>query len=175
VDKAPAQVWATPLDEGSYLCSESTMYRILRETGGVRERPATHPPRTRLELAADAPGQVWSRDVTKLNGPIKGIYYDLYVIIDIYSRYVPGWLVALTETGDLARALIEATITAAGAAPRVVHADRGTWMTSEPVALRHRRTHPGPACRRPGRRARSPVDFAVAARVISEVLANASA
>jgi putative transposase len=137
VDKSPAQVWATLLDEGSYLCSESTMYRLLREAGGVRERrrQATHPPRTRPELVATAPGQVWSWDITKLHGPVPGVYYDLYVIIDIYSRYVPGWLVAPTETGDLAKAFIEATITAAGAAPRVVHADRGTSMTSKPVAL----------------------------------------
>lgn len=137
VDKSPAQVWATLLDEGTYLCSESTMYRILREHGPVRERrrQATHPPRTRPELIADGPGQVWSWDITKLHGPVKGVYYDLYVIIDIYSRYVPGWLVAPTETGDLAKDFITDTITAAGAPPRVVHADRGTSMTSKPVAL----------------------------------------
>jgi putative transposase len=137
VDKSVAQVWATLLDEGSYLCGESTMYRILREAGGARERrrQATHPARTRPELIATGPGQVWSWDITKLHGPVKGAYYDLYVIIDIYSRYVPGWLVAPTETGELAKAFIEATIAAAGAAPRVVHADRGTSMTSKPVAL----------------------------------------
>jgi putative transposase len=137
VDKSVAQVWATLLDEGSYLCSESTMYRILREAGGVRERrrQATHPPRTRPELVATGPGQVWSWDITKLHGPVKGIYYDLYVIIDIYSRYVPGFLVAPTETGELAKEFIEQTIAATGAAPRVVHADRGTSMTSKPVAL----------------------------------------
>jgi putative transposase len=137
VDKSVAQVWATLLDEGSYLCSESTMYRILREAGGARERrrQATHPARTRPELIATGPGQVWSWDITKLHGPVKGVYYDLYVILDIYSRYVPGWLVAPTETGELAKAFIEATIAAAGAAPRVVHADRGTSMTSKPVAL----------------------------------------
>jgi putative transposase len=112
VDKSVAQVWATLLDEGSYLCSESTMYRILREAGGTRERrrQATHPPRTRPELVATGPGQVWSWDITKLHGPIPGVYYDLYVIIDIYSRYVPGFLVAPTETGELAKAFIEATI-----------------------------------------------------------------
>ena len=137
VDKSVAQVWATLLDEGSYLCSESTMYRILREAGGNRERrrQASHPPRTRPELVATGPGQVWSWDITKLHGPVKGVYYDLYVIIDIYSRYVPGWLVAPTETGELAKTFIAATISAAGAAPRVVHADRGTSMTSKPVAL----------------------------------------
>jgi putative transposase len=137
VDKSPAQVWATLLDEGTYLCSESTMYRILREAGAVRDRrrQATHPPRTRPELVADGPGQVWSWDITKLHGPVKGVYYDLYVIIDIYSRYVPGWLVAPTETGDLAKDFITGTINTAGAPPRVVHADRGTSMTSKPVAL----------------------------------------
>ena len=137
VDKSVAQVWATLLDEGSYLCSESTMYRILREAGGIRERrrQATHPARTRPELVATGPGQVWSWDITKLHGPVPGVYYDLYVIIDIYSRYVSGWLVAPTETGELAKAFIEATIAAAGAPPRVGHADRGTSMTSKPVAL----------------------------------------
>ena len=137
VDKSVAQVWATLLDEGSYLCSESTMYRILREAGGNRERrrQASHPPRTRPELVATGPGQVWSWDITKLHGPVKGVYYDLYVIIDIYSRYVPGFLVAPAETGELAKAFIEATIAAASAPPRVVHADRGTSMTSKPVAL----------------------------------------
>jgi putative transposase len=137
VDKSVAQVWATLLDEGSYLCSESTMYRILREAGGNRDRrrQASHPARTRPELVATGPGQVWSWDITKLHGPVKGVYYDLYVIIDIYSRYVPGFLVAPTETGELAKAFIEATIAAAGAAPRIVHADRGTSMTSKPVAL----------------------------------------
>lgn len=84
---------------------------------------------------ATGPGQVWSWDITKLHGPIPGVYYDLYVVIDIYSRYVPGFLVAPTETGELAKAFIETTIAAAGAAPRVVHADRGTSMTSKPVAL----------------------------------------
>jgi putative transposase len=137
VDKSVAQVWATLLDEGSYLCSESTMYRILRQAGGVRERrrQATHPPRTRPELVATGAGQVWSWDITKLHGPTPGVYYDLYVILDIYSRYVPGFLVAPTETGELAKAFIETTIAAAGVAPRVVHADRGTSMTSKPVAL----------------------------------------
>ncbi len=136
-DKSVAQVWATMLDEGSYLCSQSTMYRILREAGGVRERrrQATHPPRKRPELVATAPGQVWSWDITKLHGPAPGVYYDLYVIIDIYSRYVPGFLVAASETGELAKAFIADTIAAQGAPPRVVHADRGTSMTSKPVAL----------------------------------------
>jgi transposase-like protein len=92
VDMAPAAVYATLLDEGRYLCSESTMYRILREHGEVRERrrQAVHPPRVRPELVATAPNHCWSWDITKLRGPAKWTYYHLYVIIDIYSRYVPG-------------------------------------------------------------------------------------
>jgi putative transposase len=137
VDKSPAQAWAILLDEGTYLCSQSTMYRLLRVAGEVRERraQATHPPRTRPELVATGPGQVWSWDITKLHGPVKGVYYDLYVILDIFSRYAPGWLVAPTETGELAKEFIDNTIATAGVVPRVVHADRGTSMTSKPVAL----------------------------------------
>jgi putative transposase len=135
VDKAPAQVWATLLDGGSYLCSESTMYRILREHGEVRERrrQATHPAMTRPELVATAPGQVLSWDITKLKGPDRGVYYQLYVMIDIFSRYVVGWTVAATETAQLAEAFI-ADVIAAHGAPQAVHADRGTSMTSKPVA-----------------------------------------
>ena len=93
VDKAPAQVWATLLDEGTYLCSIRTMYRILEEHGEVRERrnQRRHPNYTKPELLAEAPNQVWSWDITKLRGPVKWTYYYLYVILDIFSRYV-GWL-----------------------------------------------------------------------------------
>ena len=92
-DKSVAQVWATLLDEGTYLCSMSTMHRILREhdMAGERRRQASHPPRTRPELVATAPGQVWSWDITKLKGPERGVYYDLYVVLDIFSRFVVGW------------------------------------------------------------------------------------
>lgn len=88
VDEAPATVWAKELDAGRYHCSISTMYRVLAEHGEVRERrrQATHPPRTKPELAATAPNQVWSWDITKLAGPARGIYYHAYVLIDIYSR-----------------------------------------------------------------------------------------
>jgi putative transposase len=137
VDKAPAQVWATLLDEGRYLCSESTMYRLLRAHGEVRERrrQAAHPPRVRPELVAHAPNEVWTWDITKLHGPHRGMYYDLYVMLDIYSRYVVGWQVAARESGELAEEFIADAIARIGAAPKAVHADRGTSMTSKPVAV----------------------------------------
>jgi putative transposase len=135
VDKAPAQVWAPLLDDGIYLCSESTMYRILRETGESRERrrQATHPSKVKPELVAHAPGEVYSWDITKLRGPLRGIWYDLYVMLDIFSRYVVGWMVAETETAELATEFIDDVIRVYGK-PRVVHADRGTSMTSKSVA-----------------------------------------
>lgn len=135
VDKAPAQVWATLLDEGTYLCSESTMYRILREHGEVRERraQATHPAKVKPELVAHAPREVYSWDITKLKGPARGVSYDLYVMLDIFSRYVVGWTVAPTESAELAKEFI-ADVIATHGAPNAVHADRGTSMTSKPVA-----------------------------------------
>ena len=135
VDKAPAQVWATLLDEGQYLCSESTMYRILRQHGEVRERraQATHPAKVKPELVATAPGQIYSWDITKLQGPGRGEYYHLYVMLDIFSRYVVGWTAAAAESADLAKAFI-ADITAIHGVPQAIHADRGTSMTSKPVA-----------------------------------------
>jgi putative transposase len=139
VDLAPAQVWALLLDAGTYIASISTMYRVLRAHDEVRERrrQATHPPRVRPELVATGPNQVWSWDISKLKGPSKGVYYDLYVIIDIFSRYVVGWMVAPTETAELAKAFIAATIAAHGVTTEVltIHADRGTSMTSKPVAV----------------------------------------
>jgi putative transposase len=139
VDLAPAQVWAMLLDAGIYLASISTMYRVLRSQDEVRERrrQATHPARVRPELVARGPNQVWSWDISKLKGPSKGVYYDLYVIIDIFSRYVVGWMVAPTETAELAKAFIADTIAAHGVTRVVlsIHADRGTSMTSKPVAV----------------------------------------
>jgi putative transposase len=139
VDLAPAQVWAMLLDAGIYLASISTMYRVLRSQDEVRERrrQATHPARVRPELVARGPNQVWSWDISKLKGPSKGVYYDLYVIIDIFSRYVVGWMVAPTETAELAKAFIADTIAAHGVTRDVltIHADRGTSMTSKPVAV----------------------------------------
>ena len=139
VDEAPATVYAKLLDEGSYLCSISTMYRLLRQRGetGDRRRHATHPARIRPELLATRPNQVWSWDITKLAGPAKWTWYYLYTILDIYSRYVVGWMVAAGEAATLAERLLADTITIQQvlAGQLTVHADRGTSMTSKPVAL----------------------------------------
>jgi putative transposase len=137
-DLAPAQVWARLLDDGVYLCSISTMYRLLATAGENRERrrQRTHPARKRPELIARQPNQVWSWDITKLQGPERGTYYELFVIIDIFSRYVVGWMVSPAETGELAEAFI-ADALARQAITRhqlTLHADRGTSMTSKPVA-----------------------------------------
>lgn len=137
-DLAPAQVWARLLDDGRYLCSISTMYRLLVAAGENRERrrQRTHPAKKKPELCARRPLEVWSWDITKLRGPTRGEYFELYVIIDIYSRYVAGWLVAEAETGDLAKDFIEATLRAQGITrdQLTLHADRGTSMTSKPVS-----------------------------------------
>lgn len=139
VDMAPAAVYATLLDEGTYLCSESTMYRLLRERGltGERRRHATHPATVKPELVAHQPNSVWSWDITKLHGPAKWTYYYLYVILDIFSRYVVGWMAASRESKILAQRLISQTLTAQNitAAQLTLHADRGSSMTSKPVAL----------------------------------------
>jgi putative transposase len=139
VDLAPAQVWAILLDAGRYVASISTMYRVLRAHDEIRERrrQASHPARVRPELVAHGPNQVWSWDITKLRGPAKGVYYDLYVIIDIFSRYVVAWMVAPTETAELAKAFIADALAAQGITAEVltIHADRGTSMTSKPVAV----------------------------------------
>jgi len=137
-DLAPAQVWAILLDEGTYLASISTMYRVLRAADEVRERraQASHPARARPELMADRPNRCWSWDITKLRGPDKGVWFDCYVIIDIFSRYVVGWMVATTETAELAEELINAAVVAQGVekGTLTIHADRGTSMTSKGVA-----------------------------------------
>jgi putative transposase len=135
IDKSVAQVWATLLDEGTYLCSQSSMHRILRANGAAGERrsQATHPPRAIPELVATRPGQVWSWDITKLRGPQRGVYFDLYVILDIFSRYVVGWTVAAGEDSTIATELMEHAMGVHGV-PEVIHADRGTSMTSKPVA-----------------------------------------
>ena len=134
-DKAVAQVWATLLDEGVYLCSQSTMHRVLREHGGAgeRRRQATHPARVRPELLATRPGQVWSWDITKLRGPDRGVYYDLYVVLDIFSRFVVAFTVAAREDAQIATEMLAGAMGVHGI-PEVVHADRGTSMTSKPVA-----------------------------------------
>jgi transposase InsO family protein len=111
-DLAIPQVWARELDEGRYWCSVSTMYRIARAAGQVRERRrlATHPARVRPELLARGPSQVWSWDITALKGPVKGIWYKCYVILDIYSRYVTGWLVAAAEDATVAKDFLDDAI-----------------------------------------------------------------
>lgn len=138
LDHAPATVWAKLLDAGQYHCSISTMYRILREHDEVRERrrQATHPARKKPELLATAPNQVWSWDITKLAGPRRGIWYHAYVIIDIYSRYNPGWMIAETESGELARRFLDESITKHDIDPDTLtlHSDRGTSMKSKTVA-----------------------------------------
>lgn len=135
VDQAPLEIYAQLLDEGIYLCSVSTMYRVLRDNAQVieRRRLARHPKRTCPELVATAPRQVYSWDITKLAGPTKGTYYDAYVMIDIYSRYIVGVHVHAHESGVLARELMEQIFAIQGV-PQVVHADRGTSMTSKSVA-----------------------------------------
>ena len=135
VDRAPLEVFAQLLDEGTYLCSVSTMYRVLRENTQVAERRrlARHPAKTCPELVATAARQVYSWDITKLAGPVKGQYFDAYVMIDIYSRYIVGVHVHTHESGVLARELME-QIFAVHGIPNVVHADRGTSMTSKTVA-----------------------------------------
>jgi putative transposase len=138
-DAAPAAVYATLLDEGTYLASERTMYRLLAAEGGTRPRrdQLVHPTYARPELLATAPNQVWSWDITKLLGPATWTYYHLYVILDIYSRYVVGWMVAYREHADLAERLIAETIAkqAVPADQLTLHADRGSSMTSKPVAF----------------------------------------
>jgi putative transposase len=139
VDVAPAEAWATLLDEGVYLGSISTFHRLLRRADESRERrrQATHPASVKPELVASAPNQVWSWDITKLRGPVKWTYYHLYVILDIYSRYVVGWMVAHRESAALAEVLIRQTCTkqSIDAHQLTLHADRGSSMTSKPVAF----------------------------------------
>jgi putative transposase len=138
-DTAPAEAWATLLDEGTYLGSVSTYYRVLREAGESRERraQAAHPAAVKPELAATGPNQVYSWDITKLHGPAKWTYYHLYVILDVFSRYAVGWMVAARESAVLAEKLISATCTKQDISrgQLTIHADRGSSMTSKPVAL----------------------------------------
>ncbi len=137
-DQAPREVYATLLDEGLYVCSWRTMYRLLDATDEVRERrnQLRHPAYVKPERVATAPNQLWSWDITKLLGPEKWTYYYLYVILDVYSRYVPGWLLAERESAELADELITATCAKEGIAlgQLTLHADRGAPMTSKTVA-----------------------------------------
>jgi len=138
MDKAPREVYATLLDDGEYLCSVRTMYRILDEEKAVRERrnQLTHPNYKKPELLATGPNQVWSWDITKLLGPQKWSYYYLYVILDIYSRYVVGWMLAHREAASLASRLIRETLENQGVPEDqlTIHSDRGPSMASQTVA-----------------------------------------
>jgi len=138
-DRSPREVYATLIDEGRYLCSWRSMYRILDENHEARERrdQLRHPNYVKPELLATAPNQLWSWDITKLLGPSKWTYFYLYVILDVYSRYVVGWMIAERESAALAEELISQTCARQGIqrGQLTVHADRGSAMTSKPVAL----------------------------------------
>lgn len=138
-DQTPREVYATLIDEGKYLCSWRTMYRILDENQEVRERrnQLRRPNYAKPELLATQPNQLWSWDITKLLGPTKWTYYYLYNILDVFSRYSVGWLIAERESAALAEELIAATCVRQNIQPQqlTIHADRGSSMTSKPVAL----------------------------------------
>ena len=135
----PAQVYATLLDEGKFVCSISTMYRVLRAHDQVKERrlQLRHPRYQVPELLATRPNTLWSWDITKLKGPAKWTYFHLYVILDVFSRYVVGWMAAYRESATLAQRLIEASCTRQGIEKGhlTIHADRGSAMISKSVAL----------------------------------------
>jgi len=139
IDQSPREVYATMLDQGTYLCSVRSMYRILDEQGEVRERrdQLRHPVYQPPELLARGANQVWSWDITKLKGPVKWTYYYLYVLLDIFSRYAVGWMVARREQASLAQKLIEESCEKQSIKPGqlIVHSDRGPSMSSKPVAL----------------------------------------
>jgi putative transposase len=138
-DSSPAAVYATLLDEGQYHCSIRTMYRLLESEGEVRERrdQLVHPAYSKPELLATGPNQLWSWDITKLLGPAKWTYFYLYVILDVFSRYVVGWMVADGESAELAKRLIGDTCEKENIQPGelTIHADRGSSMTSKTVAF----------------------------------------
>jgi putative transposase len=175
VDSSPAQVWATLLDEGRYLASERTMYRLLAANGEVRERrdQLTHPAYARPELLAEQPNELWSWDISKLKGPATWSCFHLYVILDVFSRYCVGWTVQQRESAEIAKALIAqaAAQQQVEAGQLTVHADRGTSMRSKPVAflladLGVLKTHSRPYTSTDNPYQRSPVqDLEVSARV----------
>jgi putative transposase len=139
VDLAPAEIYATLLDEGQYLCSERTMYRLLAAAHEVRERrnQLRHPRYAAPELLARRPNELWSWDITKLLGPVKWTYFYLYVMLDVFSRYVVSWMVAHRESATLAERFIHESCGRQGIdrGQLTIHADRGPAMTSKPVAL----------------------------------------
>ena len=138
IDSSPAQVYATLLDEGTYLASERTMYRVLaaEDENGERRAQLRHPAYATPELLATRPNQLWSWDITKLKGPTTWTWFQLYVLLDVFSRYVTGWLLAHRESGALADRLIAETVAREGVTSGLtIHADRGPSMTSKPVAF----------------------------------------
>ncbi len=139
VDRSVPYMYATLLAENRYYGSMSTMYRVLRSVGEVGERrdQATRPAHVKPELCATGPNQIYAWDITKLHGPQKWTYYYLYAVIDIYSRFIVGWMVADRESSELAKLLLETTIREQGANPTklTIHSDRGSSMTSKPVAF----------------------------------------
>ncbi len=139
VDRAPQEIYNALLDEGNYLCSVRTMYRILEKNDEVRERrnQLSHPHYEIPEMLAERANEVWSWDITKLRGPVKWTYFYLYVILDIFSRYVVGWMVAHRELAVLAHKLIDQTSEKQNIQPGqlLIHADRGSSMTSKQVAF----------------------------------------
>ena len=138
VDRAPHQVYATLLDEDRYLCSIRTMYRLLAAQRAVRERRAqrTHPVYARPELMAEAPNQLWSWDITKLKTPVKWTYLYLYIVLDVFSRYIVGWMLSTRETGALARTLVESCVERENIVRNqlTLHQDRGAPMRSKTLA-----------------------------------------
>jgi putative transposase len=139
LDKAPRQVYAELLDENTYVCSVRTMYRILAEHGQIRERrqQRRHPTYVKPELVARRPNQVWSWDITKVPGPRPGVYYSVYVVLDIFSRYIVGWTLARTESAAIAKAMLADAFEQHDIRPGqlVCHADRGTPMVAKSTAL----------------------------------------
>lgn len=135
-DLSICQIYARELDAGHYIGSVSTMYRIARAAGQSRDRrrQATHPAKVKPQLLADGPSQVWTWDITKLHGPTRGTFFQLYVLIDIFSRFNPSWMISPVEDSLLAADFIAEAIERNGVAPHTVHADRGTSMTSKPVS-----------------------------------------
>lgn len=142
VDRSPAEVVHTLLEDGEYLCSERSMYRILKGRSAVRERrnQLRHPKHARPELVAAAPNEVWSWDITKLRTTVKWSYLYLYVLLDLYSRYVVGWMIAREESAGHAKLLIDETVRKHGVEPGslIIHSDRGAPMVSKTLAQRNR-------------------------------------
>lgn len=152
-DKAPREVYAELLDEDSYLCSVRTMYRLLLKHGQVRDRrnQRRHPAHVKPELVARAPNQVWSWDITKLAGPQRGVYYCLYVAMDIFSRYVVGWMLARTESAEIAKAFLADAFLRHDIQPGQLacHSDRGVPMTANSTALLYSKLGITPSFSRP--------------------------